>query len=93
MIATEQFSALDNILAKSDLHSLFQPIFSLSERRILGYEALSRGPSNSALHSPINLFAVARSAGRLSELELEVSELKSRLAAMEARLAALDGQG
>ncbi|CAN7166383.1 EAL and GGDEF domain-containing protein [Pseudomonas sp. LjRoot71] len=70
MIATEQFSALDNILANSDLHSLFQPIFSLSERRILGYEALSRGPSNSALHSPINLFAVARSAGRLSELEL-----------------------
>ncbi|MFP6851321.1 MAG: bifunctional diguanylate cyclase/phosphodiesterase [Pseudomonas sp.] len=70
MIATEQFSTLDNILANSDLHSLFQPIISLSERRILGYEALSRGPSNSALHSPINLFAVARSAGRLSELEL-----------------------
>ena len=70
MIATEQFSALDNILANSDLHTLFQPIYSLSERRILGYEALSRGPSNSALHSPINLFAVARSAGRLSELEL-----------------------
>lgn len=70
MIVTEQFSALDTILANSDLHSLFQPIVSLSERRILGYEALSRGPSNSALHSPINLFAVARSAGRLSELEL-----------------------
>jgi len=70
MIVTEQFSALDSILANGDLHSLFQPIFSLSERRILGYEALSRGPSNSALHSPINLFAVARSAGRLSELEL-----------------------
>lgn len=70
MIATEQFSALDSILANGDLHSLFQPIFSLSERRILGYEALSRGPSNSALHSPINLFAVARSAGHLSELEL-----------------------
>jgi len=70
MIVTEQFHALDNILAKGELHSLFQPIISLSERRILGYEALSRGPSNSALHSPINLFAVARSAGRLSELEL-----------------------
>ena len=70
MIVTEQFSALDTLLANGDLHSLFQPIFSLSERRILGYEALSRGPSNSALHSPINLFAVARSAGRLSELEL-----------------------
>src|SRR3990167_5129901 len=70
MIVTEEFSALDSILANGDLHSLFQPIFSLSERRILGYEALSRGPSNSALHSPINLFAVARSTGRLSELEL-----------------------
>lgn len=70
MTVTEQSRALDNLLANGDLHSLFQPIFSLSERRILGYEALSRGPSNSALHSPINLFAVARSVGRLSELEL-----------------------
>ena len=43
MIVTEQFRALDTILANGDLHSLFQPIFSLSERRILGYEALSRG--------------------------------------------------
>jgi diguanylate cyclase (GGDEF)-like protein len=70
MTVTEQLSALGHILAHGDLHSLFQPIVSLSERRILGYEALTRGPSNSPLHSPINLFAVARHAGRLSELEL-----------------------
>jgi len=70
MIITEQLSELDSILAKGELHSLFQPIVSLSERRILGYEALSRGPSNSALHAPLNLFAVARHSGRLSELEL-----------------------
>ncbi|MBS7663250.1 EAL and GGDEF domain-containing protein [Pseudomonas lalucatii] len=70
MTVTEQLSALGHILAHGDLHSLFQPIISLSERRILGYEALTRGPSNSPLHSPINLFAVARHAGRLSELEL-----------------------
>jgi EAL domain-containing protein (putative c-di-GMP-specific phosphodiesterase class I)/GGDEF domain-containing protein len=70
MTVTEQLSALDTILANGDLHSLFQPIVCLSERRILGYEALSRGPSSGALHSPINLFAVARHAGRLSELEL-----------------------
>ena len=70
MTVTEQLSALDNILAHGDLHSLFQPIVSLSERRILGYEALTRGPSNSPLHSPVNLFGVARHAGRLSELEL-----------------------
>ncbi|WP_077048346.1 bifunctional diguanylate cyclase/phosphodiesterase [Pseudomonas sp. KK4] len=70
MTTTEQLSALSSILTQGDLHSLFQPIISLSERRILGYEALSRGPSNSPLHSPIALFAVARQAGRLSELEI-----------------------
>lgn len=70
MTATEQFSALDKILAHGDLHSLFQPIICLSQRRILGYEALTRGPSNSPLHSPLILFACARKAGRLSELEV-----------------------
>ncbi|MHC8332060.1 bifunctional diguanylate cyclase/phosphodiesterase [Pseudomonas sp. LB3P25] len=70
MTTTEQLSALSSILAQSGLHSLFQPIISLSERRIVGYEALTRGPSNSPLHSPLALFAVARQAGRLSELEI-----------------------
>ncbi|AWY40543.1 EAL domain-containing protein [Pseudomonas putida] len=70
MTTTEQLSALSSILTQGGLHSLFQPIISLSERQILGYEALSRGPSNSPLHSPITLFAVARQAGRLSELEI-----------------------
>ena len=70
MTVTEQLSALESILAHGDLHSLFQPIVSLSERRILGYEALTRGPSNSPLHAPIALFSVARNSGRLSELEL-----------------------
>lgn len=70
MTTTEQLSALSSILTQGGLHSLFQPIICLSERRILGYEALTRGPSNSPLHSPIALFAVARQAGRLSELEI-----------------------
>ncbi|WP_130929271.1 bifunctional diguanylate cyclase/phosphodiesterase [Pseudomonas sp. Sample_20] len=70
MTTTEQLSALSSILTQSGLHSLFQPIICLSERRILGYEALTRGSSNSPLHSPIALFAVARQAGRLSELEI-----------------------
>lgn len=74
MTITEQLSALGTILSQGGLHSLFQPIVSLSERRILGYEALSRGPSNSPLHSPINLFAAARHAGRLSELEMACRE-------------------
>ncbi|MEN5202512.1 bifunctional diguanylate cyclase/phosphodiesterase [Pseudomonas wadenswilerensis] len=78
MTVNEQLSALSTILAQSGLHSLFQPIVCLSERRILGYEALSRGPSNSPLHSPINLFAVARQAGRLTELEVACRESACR---------------
>ncbi|RZI66887.1 MAG: EAL domain-containing protein, partial [Pseudomonas sp.] len=78
MTVTEQLGALSSILTQGDLHSLFQPIVSLSDRRILGYEALTRGPSNSALHSPISLFAVARQAGRLSELELACRESACR---------------
>jgi len=78
MTVTEQLSALSAILAQSGLHSLFQPIVCLSERRILGYEALSRGPSNSPLHSPLNLFAVARQAGRLTELEVACRESACR---------------
>ncbi|MBH3431120.1 bifunctional diguanylate cyclase/phosphodiesterase [Pseudomonas alkylphenolica] len=78
MTVTEQLSALSTILAQGGLHSLFQPIVCVSERRILGYEALSRGPSNSPLHSPINLFAVARQAGRLTELEVACRESACR---------------
>ena len=36
MTVTEQLSALSSILVRSDLHSLFQPIVMLSQRRILG---------------------------------------------------------
>lgn len=78
MTVTEQLSALESILAHGDLHSLFQPIVSLSERRILGYEALTRGPSNSPLHAPIALFSVARNCGRLSELELSARKSACR---------------
>ncbi|ACO81243.1 EAL/GGDEF domain-containing protein [Azotobacter vinelandii CA] len=69
MTVTEQLSALDLILAQGTLNTLFQPILSLSEQRIHGYEALSRGPSNSPLHAPMPLFGAARHAGRLGELE------------------------
>jgi EAL domain-containing protein (putative c-di-GMP-specific phosphodiesterase class I) len=70
MTTTEQLSELERILAQRLLNSLFQPIYSLASRRIQGHEALTRGPSNSPLHAPLALFAVARNAGRLSELEM-----------------------
>ncbi|MHB1369589.1 MAG: EAL domain-containing protein, partial [Pseudomonadaceae bacterium] len=78
MTVTEQLDTLDRILAHGDITTLFQPIVSLSERRVLGYEALSRGPSNSALHSPINLLAAARHAGRLDALEVSFRQSACR---------------
>ncbi|CAM5244285.1 GGDEF domain-containing protein OS=Stutzerimonas stutzeri OX=316 GN=CXK95_16150 PE=4 SV=1 [Stutzerimonas stutzeri] len=78
MTVTEQLGTLDRILAHGDITTLFQPIVSLSERRVLGYEALSRGPSNSALHSPINLLAAARHAGRLDALEVSFRQSACR---------------
>ncbi|MGK9064337.1 bifunctional diguanylate cyclase/phosphodiesterase [Stutzerimonas chloritidismutans] len=87
MTVTEQLSTLNGILAHGDITTLFQPIVSLSGRSILGYEALSRGPSNTSLHSPINLLAAARHAGRLNELEMTCRECASR------RYSQLDLQG
>lgn len=70
MESTNQTGALQQILSGQHITSLFQPIVSLSSSCVHGYEALSRGPSNSPLHSPLTLFPTARSAGRLYELEM-----------------------
>ena len=70
MTVSEQRQALLNILNRGAISSLFQPIVSSLEQRVIGYEALSRGPSNSPLHSPLTLFAAARYHGMLTELEM-----------------------
>lgn len=49
--------------------TLFQPIIDPRSRAICGYEALSRGPSDSWLHSPQNLFEAARRAGMKVDLD------------------------
>lgn len=49
--------------------TLFQPIVDPRSRGICGYEALTRGPSDSWLHAPQNLFEAARRAGLKVELD------------------------
>lgn len=61
---------LDNILRAEDLIVLFQPIVAAGDQAIYAYEALIRGPSNSALHSPLNLFDTAGRAARVVDLDL-----------------------
>lgn len=70
MTLQEQHQHLLAILRDGAVTTLFQPVVSAVEHRIVGYEALSRGPSNSPLHSPLMLFAAARRCGMLTEMEL-----------------------
>jgi diguanylate cyclase (GGDEF)-like protein len=66
----QQFHSLEDILRQGSLTPLYQPIVSLAQQQIFGYEALIRGPSDSPLHSPINLFNTAHRHGKLAELDL-----------------------
>lgn len=70
-----QFQSLEEILRNASLTPLFQPIVSHKKNKIYGYEALIRGPSDSPLHSPINLFDTASRHGQLAELDLLCREV------------------
>ncbi len=50
---------LDAILQNARLLTLLQPVLDLHTGRMTGYEALTRGPSNSPLHAPQALFHAA----------------------------------
>ena len=60
--------SLDDILANRSIRTLFQPVVDLDLGTIVAYEALSRGPVGE-LERPDLLFAAARDAGRLAELD------------------------
>jgi EAL domain-containing protein (putative c-di-GMP-specific phosphodiesterase class I)/GGDEF domain-containing protein len=60
---------LNEILARRQLSALFQPIVHMQSGEIIAYEGLIRGPSDSPLHAPMNLFKVARNNGLTVEVE------------------------
>lgn len=60
---------LQDIMLKRDVRSVFQPIISLRDGSILGYEALSRGPKDSKLENPEHMFTVAGQCGMIWDLE------------------------
>jgi diguanylate cyclase (GGDEF)-like protein/PAS domain S-box-containing protein len=61
-------STIDDVLRAGAVHSVYQPIVELDSGRVVAYEALARGPEG-PLHTPDALFAAARTAGRLAELD------------------------
>jgi EAL domain-containing protein (putative c-di-GMP-specific phosphodiesterase class I) len=70
---SSEYSDLKNefltILSKKMLEIHFQPIISLKDGSIYGYEALSRGPIGSYFFSPAHLFPFAERLGYLYTLE------------------------
>jgi diguanylate cyclase (GGDEF)-like protein/PAS domain S-box-containing protein len=61
-------SSIDEVLRTGGVHSVYQPIVDLDTGRVVAYEALARGPQG-PLQTPDALFAAARVAGRLAELD------------------------
>src|SRR6185295_1945353 len=56
------------VLAGRKLHAVYQPVVSIKDSAIVGYEALIRGPAGE-LELPDVLFAVAHEADMTLELE------------------------
>ncbi|MBP0048208.1 EAL domain-containing protein [Marinobacterium sp. AK62] len=61
---------LESILSRELLQPHFQPILDLRHGRLIGHEALIRGPQGSCLQMPSDLFRCAIEQGRQLELEL-----------------------
>jgi EAL domain-containing protein (putative c-di-GMP-specific phosphodiesterase class I) len=57
-----------SVLAGRKLHAVYQPVVSIKDNAIIGYEALIRGPAGE-LELPDVLFAVAHEADMTLELE------------------------
>ena len=60
---------LQKLIIEKDLQIVFQPIVNLETFEIIGYEALSRGPSETEFTNPKMLFFVATECGLSFELD------------------------
>ena len=61
--------SIGTVIDRQLVRTLFQPVVHLATGSVSGFEALSRGPADSALESPLALLEAARAAGRLGELD------------------------
>ena len=62
--------ALREVLEERRLTTVFQPIFAFREARMLGFEALIRGPEGSLFETPYALFGAAQREGAVIELNI-----------------------
>ncbi len=64
-----RIALLKRIIAKKEVVTVYQPIVNIVEKKIIGYEALSRGPKTNELHNPEILFSVAEEGDLVWDLE------------------------
>ena len=69
LVSIELSALLDEIIYSEDIRTVFQPIVSLENGNVLGYEALSRGPEGTELERPDKLFEAAEKYNRVWEIE------------------------
>ena len=74
---------LRHVLEDRSVTTVFQPIFGFREGRIIGFEALVRGPEGSLIETPGELFAAATVEG--VAVELNILCIKEILRAFVAR--------
>lgn len=58
------------IFQQENISTLFQPIVNLKKRSVYAFECLTRGPENSPLYSPINLFGLAMDQDCLLQMDV-----------------------
>ena len=81
-------AALDRLIDQRQFDIHFQPLVAIDRAEIFAFEALTRGPADGPLHSPLVLFETAARCGRLVELE----KLIVRRAAERFKALGLPGQ-
>lgn len=64
-----------DIVRQQQVSTLFQPIVSIEDGAVYGYEALARGPEDSLLYEAKDLFANAENQGYLHSLDQLASQL------------------
>jgi EAL domain-containing protein (putative c-di-GMP-specific phosphodiesterase class I) len=67
--AMQARTSLQEVLLEERLATVFQPVFDLKSRGVLGYEALTRGPLGTVFHMPTRLFDLAATSDLVFELD------------------------